>query len=55
MASQAQIEANCRNALKSTSPRTPGGKAAVSRNALQHGFAVRDISLGPAEGDDLIA
>jgi len=47
MATKAQIKANRRNALKSTGPRTPGGKAAVSRNALKHGFAVRDADLGP--------
>ena len=37
MAPQPQIEANRRNALKSTGPRTPEGKAAVSRHALKHG------------------
>ena len=47
MATQKQIDANRRNALKSTGPRTPEGKAAVSRNALKHGFALREIGLGP--------
>ena len=47
MASLAQIEANRRNALKSTASRTAQGKAAVSRNALKHGFAVREAGLGP--------
>jgi len=39
MPSQAQIDANRRNALHSTGPRTPGGKTQSSRNALKHGLA----------------
>jgi hypothetical protein len=35
--SPARIEANRRNALRSTGPITPGGKARSSRNALRHG------------------
>ena len=38
MATQAQIDANRRNARLSTGPKSPQGKAAVSRNALKHGF-----------------
>ena len=38
MTSQAQIEANRRNAQSSTGPRTPEGKAAVAHNALKHGM-----------------
>ena len=38
MATRAQIEANRRNALKSTGPRTSAGKAASSRNARTHGM-----------------
>ena len=53
MATQKQIEANRRNALKSTGPRTPEGKAAVSRNALKHGFAVRDADLGPEAREEI--
>jgi len=37
MATQKQIAANRRNALKSTGPRTPAGRAAVRLNALKHG------------------
>ncbi len=38
MASEKQIDANRRNAQKSTGPSTPNGKNAVSQNALKHGL-----------------
>ncbi len=49
MTTEAQIEANRANAQKSTGPRTPEGKAIVSRNALTHGLLAR---AGVLPGED---
>ena len=51
MATQKQIDANRANALNSTGPNTPAGKAAVRLNALQHGLTARDAVL-PFEDKD---
>lgn len=40
MTSAAKIEANRRNATKSTGPRSAAGKARIRKNALQHGLSV---------------
>jgi hypothetical protein len=58
MASLKQIEANRRNALKSTGPKTPEGKEAVRMNALQHGLRARSFLIpgeDSAEYDRLCA
>ncbi len=51
MATQKQIDANRANALNSTGPQTPAGKAAVRLNALKHGLTARDAVL-PFEDQD---
>jgi hypothetical protein len=45
MTSEKQIQANRQNALKSTGPRTPEGKAAVRHNALRHGLLSKEMIL----------
>ena len=51
MASEKQVLANRRNSQRSTGPRTPEGKAAVSQNAIKHGLRARGTLFVPsAEG-----
>ena len=45
MATLKQFEANRRNSQKSTGPKTPQGKSAVSMNALRHGLRARSVVL----------
>ena len=40
-----KLEANRKNALRSTGPRTRKGKEAVKRNALKHGILAREIVI----------
>ena len=57
-ASQARIEANRRNSLKSTGPRTPEGKSRSRRNALIHGLAGNGVVMPAQEAEaitDLMA
>ncbi|WP_435016785.1 hypothetical protein TA3x_004361 [Tundrisphaera sp. TA3] len=56
--SPARLEANRRNAARSTGPRTPAGKEKSRRNALKHGLAGDGVVLLPeqtAEVDALAA
>src|SRR6266536_1729889 len=43
MTSLRQVEANRRNVLKSTGPRSTNGKHASRRNALRHGFTAETV------------
>ncbi len=50
MTSQVQSEANRRNALKSTGPKSKKGKGRARLNALKHGLRAKDIVL-PSEDE----
>lgn len=47
MASERQIEANRRNAKKSTGPRSRAGKKRTSRNAYRHGLSLSPFANPP--------
>ncbi len=53
MTSQHKIEANRSNSLKSSGPRTAGGKQKSSRNSRKHGFAAVSYPAGSAEIEQL--
>jgi hypothetical protein len=54
MTSEKQIEANRLNALKSTGPTTPAGKARSAQNAVTHGLTAESVLL-PGEDADAFA
>ena len=53
MTSAKKAQANRQNALKSTGPKTPEGKAAVRLNALKHGLLSQEILL-PGEDQEAL-
>jgi len=53
MTSDRKAESNRRNALRSTGPKTPEGKAAVRLNALKHGLLSREVLL-PGEDEEAL-
>jgi hypothetical protein len=52
MTSFRQIEANRRNALRSTGPRTEAGKQQSRRNALRHGLTAETVIEGLENKED---
>ena len=52
MTSLKQIEANRRNALKSTGPRTPEGKKRSRRNARRHGLTSETLIAALEDAED---
>src|SRR5215210_3266421 len=53
MTSDKQVRANKQNALKSTGPKTPEGKAAIRHNALKHGLLSQEVLL-PGEDQEAL-
>ncbi|HEG43629.1 MAG TPA: hypothetical protein ENH94_06230 [Phycisphaerales bacterium] len=52
MATEKQINANRQNASKSTGPKTPQGKAAVSQNSFKHGmYAAQGLFPGESRAE----
>ena len=47
-----KIEANRRNALRSTGPKTPQGKRAVRWNALKHGPLAKEVVIQAGDGKE---
>ncbi len=52
MTSFRQIEANRRNALRSTGPKTEEGKQQSRRNALRHGLTAETVIDGLEDSED---
>jgi hypothetical protein len=52
MSSLKQIEANRRNALKSTGPITPEGKERSRRNAVRHGLSAETVIAALEDAED---
>src|SRR5262245_38120772 len=55
MTSEPQVEANRRNARKSTGPRTAAGKAVVALNGMKHGLLSRERLVKGEREADLMA
>ena len=55
MATPARLAANRQNALRSTGPRTPEGKAVACQNARTHGLLSRQVLLPDEDADQLAA
>ena len=52
--SERRIQANRRNALRSTGPKTARGKRAVARNAIKHGFLAREVVIATGDGEETL-
>jgi hypothetical protein len=51
-ASERRIQANRRNALRSTGPKTDRGKRTVARNAIKHGLLAREVVITAGDGEE---
>jgi hypothetical protein len=50
--SERKIQANRRNALRSTGPKTARGKQIVGRNAIKHGLLAREVVITAGDGEE---
>jgi hypothetical protein len=50
--SERKIQANRKNALRSTGPKTARGKRTVSRNAITHGLLAREVVITAGDGEE---
>jgi hypothetical protein len=50
--SERRIQANRRNARRSTGPTTARGKRTVARNAIKHGFLAREVVITVGDGKE---
>ena len=50
--SERRIQANRRNALRSTGPITERGKRTVARNAIKHGVLAREVVITAGDGKE---
>jgi hypothetical protein len=51
-ASEPKIQANRRNAVRSTGPKTERGKRTVARNAIKHGILAREVVITTGDGKE---
>jgi hypothetical protein len=51
-ASERRIQANRRNALRSTGPKTERGKRTVAGNAIKHGILAREVVITAGDGKE---
>ena len=50
--SERKIQANRRNGLRSTGPKTERGKRTVARNAIKHGILAREVVITAGDGKE---
>ena len=50
--SERRIQANRRNALRSTAPKSARGKRTVARNAIKHGLLAREVVITAGDGEE---
>jgi hypothetical protein len=50
--SERRIQANRKNALRSTGPKTAQGKRTVARNAIKHGLLAREVVITAGDGEE---